>query len=257
MNAEKQQRSGDKPKEARRLRHGAVSQPRLQCGRSVIGPWSGCTSRTFRTIMPLKNEGQGSEMRSWLRRRRERRERLEAEANPFILDLGATAYSQARGREYEASSDPRARQWSRVALAVARKTGQAVGLNASTSNGDGRQLGGAIPDLILWRSDQSRTNHLGGSRPAGFRRVHSNTPSGSRWMASSRDRILPDRSRRPRSLRTAEGRLLVGAASGLPRPRRRNSGAAPGRPPHPRFKRPRSKTARNWPNSDGGASAVG
>jgi hypothetical protein len=71
-------------------------------------------------------------MRSWLRRRRERLERVEAEANPLIPDLGATAYSQARGREYEASSDAMARQWNRVAQAVARKTGQAVGLNAST-----------------------------------------------------------------------------------------------------------------------------
>ena len=71
-------------------------------------------------------------MRSWLRRRRERLERAEAEANALILDLGATAYSQARRREHEASSDAMAREWNRVALAVARKTGQTLGLNAST-----------------------------------------------------------------------------------------------------------------------------
>jgi hypothetical protein len=47
-------------------------------------------------------------------------------------DFGATAYSQARRREHEASSNAMAREWNRVALAVARKTGQTVGLNAST-----------------------------------------------------------------------------------------------------------------------------
>ena len=71
-------------------------------------------------------------MRSWLRRRRERLERAEAEANALILDLGATAYSQARRREHEASSDAMAREWNRVALTVARKMGQTVDLNAST-----------------------------------------------------------------------------------------------------------------------------
>ena len=44
-------------------------------------------------------------MRSWLPRRRERLERVEAEADALILDLAATAYSQARRREHEASSD--------------------------------------------------------------------------------------------------------------------------------------------------------
>jgi hypothetical protein len=71
-------------------------------------------------------------MRSWLRRRRARLERVEAEADALILDLGATAYSQARWREHEASSDAMAREWNRVALAVARKRGQTVGLDTST-----------------------------------------------------------------------------------------------------------------------------
>src|SRR5580698_6753729 len=77
-------------------------------------------------------------MRSWLRRRRERLERAEAEANALILDLGATAYSQARRREHEASSDAMAREWNRVALAVARKTGQTVGLNGFVTSLRGR-----------------------------------------------------------------------------------------------------------------------
>ena len=42
----------------------------------------------------------------------------------LIFDFGATAYSQARRREHEASSDAMARKWNQVALAVARKTGQ-------------------------------------------------------------------------------------------------------------------------------------
>ena len=71
-------------------------------------------------------------MRSWRRRRRERLERVEAEADALILDLGATAYYLARRREHEASSDAMVRKWNRVALAVARKTGQTVGLNTST-----------------------------------------------------------------------------------------------------------------------------
>jgi hypothetical protein len=71
-------------------------------------------------------------MRSWLPRRRERLERVEAEADTLIPDLGATAYSQTRRREHEASANAVAREWNRIALAVARKTGQTVGLNAST-----------------------------------------------------------------------------------------------------------------------------
>ncbi len=71
-------------------------------------------------------KGQGWVMLSWRRRRCMRLERVEAEAeaNVLIFDFGATAYSQARRREHEASSDAMARKWNQVALAVARKTGQ-------------------------------------------------------------------------------------------------------------------------------------
>jgi hypothetical protein len=67
-------------------------------------------------------------MRSWLRRRRKRLEQADA----LIRDIGAAAYSQAREREHEAGSAAMAREWNRVALAVARTTGQAVDLIAST-----------------------------------------------------------------------------------------------------------------------------
>ena len=71
-------------------------------------------------------------MLSWLRRRREQAERIEAEAEALISDLGDGAYSEARRRAREASSDEMEREWSRVALAVARKTGRKVGLDTAT-----------------------------------------------------------------------------------------------------------------------------
>ena len=71
-------------------------------------------------------------MLSWLRRRREQAERIEAEADALISNLGDGAYSEARRRAREASSDEMEREWSRVALAVARKTGRPVGLDTAT-----------------------------------------------------------------------------------------------------------------------------
>jgi len=71
-------------------------------------------------------------MLSWLRRRREQAERIEAEADALISDLGDGAYSEARRRAREASSDEMEREWSRVALAVAHKTGRRVGLDTAT-----------------------------------------------------------------------------------------------------------------------------
>ena len=59
-------------------------------------------------------------------------ERIEAEAEALIRDLGDCAYQEARRREHEASSDAIAEDWALVARAVARKTGSRVGLNLST-----------------------------------------------------------------------------------------------------------------------------
>jgi hypothetical protein len=148
-------------------------------------------------------------MRSWLCRRRERLERVEAEANALILDFGATAYSQARRREHEASSNAMAREWNRVALAVARKTGQTVGLNASTRIAmDAKPVAQFRIQFFGVPTDRAPT--ILGEVDLLALDGHSDTPSGSRCMASWRDRILRDRSRRPRSLRRAEGRSLVG-----------------------------------------------
>jgi hypothetical protein len=71
-------------------------------------------------------------MLSWLRRRRKTAERIDAEADALIGELGVEAYAEARRREYESSGDAMALWWSRVALVVAQKTGERIGLDTST-----------------------------------------------------------------------------------------------------------------------------
>jgi hypothetical protein len=71
-------------------------------------------------------------MQRWLRRRRERVERIEDEAGELIRLLGGDAYGEARWREQTASSDAMAREWNLIALAIARHTGRRIGLDVST-----------------------------------------------------------------------------------------------------------------------------
>src|SRR3984885_12930225 len=71
-------------------------------------------------------------MTTWAPSKRARSERVEAEAESLIRDLGDLAYQEARRREHEASSDAIAEDWALVAKAIARKTGSRVGLNLST-----------------------------------------------------------------------------------------------------------------------------
>jgi len=71
-------------------------------------------------------------MTTWAPSRRARMERIDAEAEALIRDLGDCAYQEARRREHEASSDAIAEDWALIAKAVARKTGSRVGLNLST-----------------------------------------------------------------------------------------------------------------------------
>ena len=71
-------------------------------------------------------------MTTWAPSKRARSERIEAEADGLIRDLGDRAYQEARRREHEASSDATAEDWALVAKAIARKTGGRVGLNLST-----------------------------------------------------------------------------------------------------------------------------
>ena len=71
-------------------------------------------------------------MQSWLARRRARIERADAEAEALICDFGDEAYSEARHREREARSDEIAKNWTRVALAVAYKMGRRADIDPST-----------------------------------------------------------------------------------------------------------------------------
>ena len=71
-------------------------------------------------------------MSTWAPSRRARMERIDAEAEALIRELGDRAYQEARRREHEASSDAIAEDWALVAKAIARKTGSRVGLNLST-----------------------------------------------------------------------------------------------------------------------------
>ena len=71
-------------------------------------------------------------MNTWAPSKRARMERIEAEAEALIRDLGDQAYHEARRREHEASSDAIAEDWALIARTIARKTGSRVGLNLST-----------------------------------------------------------------------------------------------------------------------------
>ena len=71
-------------------------------------------------------------MLSWLIYRRPKIEGIDAEAEALIHDFGGAAYARARQREREASSDRIAKDWNRVALAVAQKSGKRIGLDTST-----------------------------------------------------------------------------------------------------------------------------
>ena len=73
-----------------------------------------------------------SEMFRWLRRRRETAKLVEAEAEEIIQAYAVEAYAEARRREREARTEDEAKNWSRVALAIARKTSKRVGLDTAT-----------------------------------------------------------------------------------------------------------------------------
>jgi hypothetical protein len=68
----------------------------------------------------------------WLRRRQEARRLAQADAEALIRDHGAEAYSKARQREHGASSDAIVKHWRLVALAIAKKTGERVGVDTTT-----------------------------------------------------------------------------------------------------------------------------
>ena len=68
-------------------------------------------------------------------RLRLRIEHIDAEAEALIGYFGVEAYCEARRRERGASSEAIARDWGRVARAVARKTKRRIGLDAATRMG--------------------------------------------------------------------------------------------------------------------------
>ena len=71
-------------------------------------------------------------MLRWLRRRRERLKRIEAEADVLIQQFGVEAYAGARREEREANNLAAAWYWSAVALAVAQKTPKRVAFDPAT-----------------------------------------------------------------------------------------------------------------------------
>jgi hypothetical protein len=59
-------------------------------------------------------------------RRRAKIESVAAEAEALIHEFGAAAYLEARRRQHKSSSDAMARDWERVALAVACRLGTRI-----------------------------------------------------------------------------------------------------------------------------------
>jgi hypothetical protein len=81
---------------------------------------------------------------SWLRRRREKARRIEVEARALIRDLGSEAYAEARLMRRQAKSADERRHWRRVALTIARKSGNRIALDPATSNARAADFSDAI-----------------------------------------------------------------------------------------------------------------
>ena len=99
----------------------------------------------------------------WPPRRGARIDSVNAEADALIRDFGAAAYSEARRREHEASSDAIAKDWERVALAIARK------LTADTGSLDSERMAARVAlvpdrDPASPSSTRSRRIHESGER---------------------------------------------------------------------------------------------
>ena len=68
----------------------------------------------------------------WLRPGREKAQQIETEAEALIAGFGFEAYVEARQRERDANDLGEGRYWDRVAVAIARKTCETLGLDAGT-----------------------------------------------------------------------------------------------------------------------------
>ena len=193
-------------------------------------------------------------MTTWAPSKRARSERIEAEAEALIRDLGDRAYQEARRREHEASSDAIAEDWALVAKAIARKTGSRVGLNLSTqlamntffvldrepgvahkarprpepeseperqAEGGRRSHAAAVPHPVHGRGNRFRAFGLARRRDPRlgcFRRDHRRR---DRRMAAPHHRVAHSRSRRARGFRPAESRRPIGLRPGRLTPPRR------------------------------------
>ena len=161
-------------------------------------------------------------MNTWAPSKRARNERIDAEADALIRDLGDRAYQDARRREHEASSDATAEDWALVAKAIARKTGSRVGLNLSTQlEMNTFFVLDREPGVAGQARHPSRTGVRGGPSTEGGRRSHAATfriqfmGAGPRFhaigLARRRDprvrRFRRDHRRRDRRLAAPHDRL--------------------------------------------------
>jgi hypothetical protein len=86
-------------------------------------PWVATRRRLDSYSRPRSGvEIKGADMLAWLLWRLERMERIHAVAGALMSEFGAEAYAEARRRERQANRDGRSRDWSRVALVIARRT---------------------------------------------------------------------------------------------------------------------------------------
>ncbi len=97
------------------------------------GPWWG-----WRPSRPGRSQRRATEycedpgMVWWLGRERQKTQQIEAEADALIAGLGLEAYAEARQRERDANDLGEARFWDRVAVAIARKTCERLGIDTET-----------------------------------------------------------------------------------------------------------------------------
>lgn len=95
--------------------------------------WAAPEVADVRGLCSIEQLGQwGLAMLSWLRRRRERVERIDAKATALNRAFGVDAYSVARQRKLQAESTEAAQEWRRVARVIAQKTGTRAGLGTAT-----------------------------------------------------------------------------------------------------------------------------
>jgi hypothetical protein len=69
---------------------------------------------------------------SWLRRRRERARRIEADAGMLFHEFGPDAYAEARLMQRRAKSADETQYWRDVAMAAARIAKKRIGLDIAT-----------------------------------------------------------------------------------------------------------------------------